>query len=103
MIASVMAVSTVPELEELPELLKKLDAEDPPPKKRLSMGEWQKLLLKTLEKSDRLDSLNDWLPELAWQACHLHMVFLLEPNKMGCTDAMEHIKVTKSESFNRWF
>ena len=101
-IASVMAASTVPELEELPELLKKLDAEDPPPKKRLCRRNGRSYCLRLWRR------VKDWLPELAWQACHLllefHMVFLLEPNKMGCTNAMEHIiKVTNIEPFNKWF
>ena len=68
----------------------------------------QDLLLATLQKDGRLDHLKEWPPDLAWKAVALllefHHVFSLEPNEIGCTDAMEHVmELMKDELFKERF
>ena len=64
--------------------------------------------MEMLEKNSGQDGLKNWPPELARKAWRLllefHVVFSLEPNEMGCTDATEHvIEVTNSEPFKERF
>ena len=92
-----MATNAVPDVKCSPDLLKKLDDEDPdrPEPVKLSTQQGQDLLLATLQKDSGLDCLKEWLPDLAQKAVALllefHHVFSLEPNEIGCMDATEHI------------
>ena len=106
----VVAANAVPDTQCLPDLLKKLDDEDPdrPEPVKLLTQQRQDLLLTTLQKDGGLDHLKEWLPDLAQKAVALllefHHVFSLEPNEIGCMDATEHvIKLMKDEPFKERF
>ena len=106
----VVATNAVPEAQCSPDLLKKLDDEDPdkPEPAKLSTQQRQDLLLTTLQKDGGLDHLKEWLPELAQKAVALllefHHVFSLEPIEIRCTDATEHvIELMKDEPFKERF
>ena len=66
---------------------------DPP--KKLTVEERQKLLLEVLRKEGWLDKLKEWSPELALKFERMlmehHNIFSLDKNKIGCTDAAEHV------------
>ena len=65
-IAQVLAANVIPEGKPTPELMKKLDEQDPesaPPK--LSIEERQQLLMQLLRQEGGLDELAQWMPELA--------------------------------------
>ena len=65
-IAWVLAANVVPEGKPTPELMKKLDEQDPESTpKKLSIEERQKLLMELLWQDGGLDQLADWTPELA--------------------------------------
>ena len=65
-IAWVLATNVIPEGKPTPELMKKLDEQDPESTpKKLSIEERQKLLMELLRQDGRLDQLPDWTPELA--------------------------------------
>ena len=87
-VSQVVATNAVPEAQCSPDLLKKLDDEDPdkPEPAKLSTQQRQDLLLATLQKDGGLDHLKEWLPELARKAVALllefHHVFSLEPNEI---------------------
>ena len=105
-----MAANAVPGTQCSPDLLKKLDDEDPdrPEPVKLSTQQRQDLLLTALQKDGGLDCLKEWLPDLAWKVVALllefHQVFSLEPNEIGCTDTMEHIiKLMEDELFKDKF
>ena len=109
-ICQLTAPNAVPEAQFSPDLLKKLDDEDvdKPEPTKLSTQQRKDLLLAALQKDGGLDHLKKWLPELAWKVVALllefHNVFSLEPNKIGCTDAMEHvIELMKDEPFKEIF
>ena len=109
-IARVVAANTVPEAQCSPDLIKKLDAEDPemPELVKLTTAQRQELLLTTLKKDGGLYRLKDWPPDLAQKAVALllefHHIFSLEQNKIGCTDATKHIiKLLKDEPFKERF
>ena len=93
----VVAANTIPDAQCLPDLLKKLDDEDPdkPEPAKLTIQQRQDLLLATLCKDGGLDHLKEWSPVLARKAVALllefHHVFSLEPNEIGCTDTTEHV------------
>ena len=95
-IARVLAANVIPEGKPTPELIKKLDEQDPESAlKKLSIEERQKLLMELLWQEGGLDQLVDWTPEQAWKFEQLlmeyHDSFSLDKNEMGCTDAVEHI------------
>ena len=108
-IGHVIAANTVPDAQCSPELLKKLDEDDPDvPQPIKPMVPQRQELLATLKKDGGLDHLKGWPPELAQKTIALllefHRVFSLEPNEIGCTDAMEHIiKLLKDEPFKEQF
>ena len=89
-----VATNAVPEAQCLPDLLKKLDDEDPekPEPIKLMIPQRQDLLLAALKKDGRL---KEWPLELAKKTVALllefHHIFSLEPNEIGCTDATEHV------------
>ena len=106
----VVATNAVPDTQCLPDLLKKLDDEDPdrPEPVKLSTQQRQDLLLAALQKDGGLDRLKEWLPDLVWKAVALllefHHIFSLEPNEIGCMDATEHvIELMKDEPFKERF
>ena len=106
----VMGRVAVPDTQCSPDLLKKLDDEDPdrPEPVKLSTQQRQDLLLAALQKDGGLDRLKEWPPDLARKAVALllefHHVFSLEPNEIGCTDATEHvIELMKDEPFKERF
>ena len=92
-----------------PELLKKLEQEDPTlVEPKLTIEQWQELLVDTLEENGTWDRLKMWLPELAvrakWLLLEFHQIFSLEPNEIGYTDATEHvIELLNDELFKEWF
>ena len=105
-IRRVIIANTVLDPQASPDLLKKLDEEEPVP--MLGTAECQEKLLEILENNGGFDGLKDWPPEAAmnarWLLLEFHSVFSLEPNEMGCTDTMEHvIEVTNNEPFRERF
>ena len=105
-----MATNAVPGAQCSPDLLKKLDDEDPdrPEPIKLLTQQRQDLLLTALQKDGGLDCLKEWPPDLARKAVALllefHHVFSLEPNEIGCMDAMEHvIELMKDKPFKERF
>ena len=106
----VVATNAVPDAQCLPDLLQKLDDEDPdrPEPVKLSTQQRQDLLLATLQKDGGLDHLKEWPPHLAQKAVALllefHHVFSLEPNEIGCTDTTEDvIQLMKDKPFKERF
>ena len=74
----------------------------------MSTQQRQDLLLAALQKDGGLDHLKEWPPKLARKVVVLllefHNVYSLEPNEIGCMDAMEHvIKLMKDEPFKERF
>ena len=82
-----VTTNTVPEAQCSPDLLKKLDEEDPetPEPIKLTIPQRQELLLTTLKKDGGLDHLKEWPPELVQKTMALplefHHIFSLEPNE----------------------
>ena len=100
-----VTANTVPKAQCSPDLLKKMDEEDPeaPEPVKLMIPQRQELLLAALKKDDRLDCLKEWPPDLAQKTVALllefHHIFSLEPNEIGCTDTTEHIIELLKERF----
>ena len=67
LIGWVVVANIVPKVEYLPELLQKLDEENPkaPMASKLGIKERQEILLTALKKDGGLDCLKDWPPEVA--------------------------------------
>ena len=109
MITRVLAANVIPEGKPTPELIKKLDEQDPesaPPK--LSIEERQWLLMQLLKQEGGLDELAQWMPELARKfeqmLMEYHNIFSLDKNEIGCMDASEHIiKLLDEEPFKEKF
>ena len=107
--ARVLAANIIPEGKPTPELIKKLDEQDPesaPPK--LSIKERQWLLMQILKQEGGLDELAQWTPELAQKfeqmLMEYHDIFSLDKNEIGCTDAAEHIiELLDEEPFKEKF
>ena len=106
----VVAANAIPDAQCSSDLLKKLDDEDPnkPEPVKLLTQQRQALLLAALWKDGRLDLLKEWPPDLVRKVVALllefHHVFSLEPNEIGCMDAMEHvIELMKDEPFKDRF
>ena len=107
-IGRVITANIIPDPHTSPDLLKKLEEEEPVPTPGLSMTECQEKLLEILESNGGFDGLKDWPLKVATNACQLllefHSVFSLEPNEMGCTNMREHIiEVTNNEPFRERF
>ena len=108
-IARVLAANVIPEGKPTPDLIKKLDEQDPgsaPP--RLSIEERQWLLMQLLKQEGGLDELAWWTPELARKfeqmLMEYHDIFSLDKNEIGCTDAAEHvIELLDEEPFKEKF
>ena len=109
-VARVVATNIIPDATPSPEFLRKLEEmePDPSPPKKLTIEEWQTLLLELLRKEGRLDKLKEWPPELALKFERMlmehHNIFSLEQNEIGCTDATEHvIELLDGEPFKERF
>ena len=108
-IAQVLAANIIPEGKPTPELTKKLDEQDlESAPKKLSIEEWQKLLMELLQQEGGLDQLADWTPELAQKFERLlmeyHDIFSLDKNEIGCTDTAKHvIELLDEEPFKEKF
>ena len=94
LVGCIVAANLMPDAVASPELEAKL-AQDREPESPLTMEQCQELLMKVLEENGRLRKLKGWKKEMALKAKRLlmefHHMFCLEKNKMGCTDATEHI------------
>ena len=95
-ITRVLAANVIPEGKPAPELMKKLDKQDPESApQKLSIEERQQLLMKLLWQEGRLDELAQWTLELTWKfeqmLMEFHDIFSLDKNEIGCTDTAEHI------------
>ena len=109
-VGQVVVANVVPEAQCSPDLIRKLDEEDPgvPEPVKLTILQRQELLLAVLKKDGGLDRLKEWSPDLVQKAMVLllefHHVFSLEQNEIGCTDATEHvIELLKDEPFKERF
>ena len=76
-VGRVVTANAVPEAQCSPDLLKKLDVEDPgkPEPVKLTIPQRQDLLLAALKKDGGLDHLKEWLPDLAQKAVALLLEF----------------------------
>ena len=109
LITQVLAVNVIPEGKLTPELMKKLDEQDPesvPPK--LSIEERQELLMQLLRQEGGLDELAQWTPELARKfeqmLMEYHDILLLDKNEIGRTNTAEHIiELLDDEPFKEKF
>ena len=105
-----VATNAIQDAQCSPDLLKKLDDEDPdrPEPAKLTIQQRQDLLLAALHKDGGLDHLKEWPPDLTQNVVVLlleyHHVFSLEPNEIGCMDATEHvIELMKDKLFKERF
>ena len=94
LVGHIVAANLVPDAVASPELEAKL-AKDREPEPPLTTEQCQELLMKVLEENGSLGKLKGWKKEMALKAKRLlmefHHIFCLEKNKMGCTDATEHV------------
>ena len=94
LVGRVMAANAVPDAIPSPELEVKLGEESNKPTPLMS-EQRQELLMEALEKNGNLGNLAAWSPETVLKAKRLlmefHHIFSLEPNEIGCTNAMEHV------------
>ena len=108
-IARVLAANIIPEGRPTPELMKKLDEQDPESTpKKLSIEERQKLLMELLRQEGGLDQLAEWTLVLSQKFEHLLMeyydIFSLDKNEIGCMDATKHIiELLDEEPFKEKF
>ena len=90
----IVAANLVPDVVALPELEAKL-AKDGEPEPPLTIEQCQELLMKVLDGNGSLGKLKGMKKETALKAKRLlmefHHILCLEKNKMGCTNATEHI------------
>ena len=99
----------IPEGKPTPELMKKLDEQDPESAPRkLNIQERQKLLMQLLWQEGGLDQLDQWMPEWTQKfeqmLMEYHDVFSLDKNGIRCTDAAEHIiELLDEEPFKERF
>ena len=94
LVGHIVAPNLVPDAVASPELEAKL-AKDGEPEPLLTTEQHQELLMKVLEENGSLGKLKGRKEEMALKAKRLlmefHHVFCLEKNKMGWTDATEHV------------
>ena len=108
-IAQVLAANMIPEGKPTPELMKKLDEQDPESApQKLSIEERQQLLMRLLRQEGGLDELTQWMPELAQKfeqmMMEYHNIFSLDKNEIGCMDVAEHIiELLDEEPFKEKF
>ena len=94
LIGRIVVANQVPDTMASPELEAKL-AQDEEPATPLTTEQHQELLMKVIQENSSLGKLDDYKWETAlkakWLLMEFHHTFCLEKNKMGCTDAMEHV------------
>ena len=94
LVGCIVAANQVPDAIASPELEAKL-AQDEEPEPPLTTKEHQELLMKVLEENSSHGKLKGWKKETALKAkqflMEFFLIFYLEKNEMGCTDATEHI------------
>ena len=94
LVGCIVAANLVPDAMASPKLEAKL-AQDRVPEPLLTTEQCQELLMKVLEENSSLGKLKGWKKETALKAKQLLMefnhIFCLEKNKIGCTDATEHV------------
>ena len=109
MITRVLTANMIPEDKLTPELMKKLDEQDPESApQKLSIEERQQLLMQLLRQEGGLDELTKWMLELAQKFQQMlmeyHDIFSLDKNEIGCMDAAEHIiELLDEEPFKEKF
>ena len=109
MITWVLAANVIPEGKPTPELIRKLDEQDPESTpQKLSIEERQQLLMQLLRQEGGLDELAQWMPELARKfeqmLMEYHNIFSLDKNEIGCTDTAKHIiELLDEEPFKEKF
>ena len=100
----VQTANKMPKTNLCPGTLEALDEEQGITRKPLTRAERQTKVLKGLN----LEALNEWPEELAQHVQDLiqeyHDVFLLDKNKLGCTNTVKHkIEIDDSEPFKEHF
>ena len=90
-VGRVVAANLVPDAEVTLAFMQKMyedDANEPEKTPKLTIPEWQKLLMEILEKDGGLDMLKDWPEKEATDARRMlmefHHIFSLDKNEMGC-------------------
>ena len=106
LVGHIVAANLVPDAVASPELEAKL-AKDGEPETPLTTEQCQELLMKVLEENGSLGKLDGWKKEMAlkakWLFMEFHHIFSLERNKIGCTDATEHVIELLLEPFKERF
>ena len=102
--ARAVAVIAVPEPPPETRLWEGEDGPQNPPTPKLTVRQRQGSLFEELDQS----GLDSWHPELAdaahWLLAEYHIIFLLEPAELGCTNSIEHmITVTDDTPFKEQF
>ena len=108
-VARVLAANIIPEAVPSPaaeEKLNELDPEGAP--RKLTVEEWQQLLMELLRKDGRLSQLNRWEPEMVRRfelmLMENHHIISLDSNEIGCTDTAKHvIELLDKEPFKERF
>ena len=106
-VARIATANEVPEAVPSPELAKELEAQ-PKEAPKLTIEEWQELLMELLLKDGGLEQLKEWPPELALKFERMlmehHHIFSLDKNEIGCTDSAQHIiELMDDEPFKERF
>ena len=108
-IAWVFAANMIPEGKPAPELIKKLDEQDPESMpQKLSIKERQQLLMQLSRQEGGFDELAQWTLELAQKfeemLMEYHDIFSFDKNEIGCTDVAEYIiELLDEEPFKEKF
>ena len=94
LVGCIVAANMVPDAVASPELEAKL-AKDRELEAVLTTKQREELQMKVLEENGSLGKLDGWKNEMAlkakWLLMEFHHIFSLERNKIGCTDATEHV------------
>ena len=107
--AWVLTANVIPEGKPTPELITKLNEQDPESMpQKLFIEERQQLLMKLVWQKGGLDELAQWTPELAQKfeemLMEYHNIFSLDKNEIGCMVAAEHIiELLDEEPFKEKF
>ena len=107
-VARIAAANEVSEAVPSPELAKELAETQTKEAPKLTIEEWQKLLMELLWQDGGLEQLKEWPPELALKFERMlmehHHIFSLDKNEIGCTDTAEHIiELMDDEPFKERF
>ena len=107
-VARIATANEVPKAIPSPELAKELADTQTKEAPRLTIEEWQKLLMELLRQDGGLEQLKEWPPELAQKFERMlmehHHIFSLDKNDIGCTDTAEQIiELMDNEPFKERF